>query len=396
MGGKNMAYLPAASPETTVYKNSLVKNGVVRLEITPGKFEPYTLPLKAGSYEHLSAGELRELAFFLRLKSRRSDHTVVSYARQLEKFIFWLKFEGYTAINEMVLTAYQDALADPSAALQANGVVTFQPGEPKSVDNALAPIRSFVSHLYGKKLLAVNYGKLVPRLGSTDNGDDHEAPKCFTERQWGAVLATLDAMAYKTAGEKNRAERLRFTILFAYGMGLRIGEQANHTHQAITRFEDQWYLKIQGKGKRKRKLLFGVVDTIAWDALTRYRRFLKLPAEPNGEPVALLPARVPVVIKTRGPNRGITIKAAISARTWQQLFEDFLRHDVMAYLYPDACDDDKHTWFTSEWSHLTPHSLRHTRATTLVERCGKDLPFVAKYLGHANTNTTMQYFHPVV
>jgi site-specific recombinase XerD len=41
---------------------------------------------------------------------------------------------------------------------------------------------------------------------------------------------------------------------------------------------------------------------------------------------------------------------------------------------------------------ISPHSLRHTTATTLIES-GVDLKIVGEFLGHASINTTMKYYH---
>ena len=42
--------------------------------------------------------------------------------------------------------------------------------------------------------------------------------------------------------------------------------------------------------------------------------------------------------------------------------------------------------------HITPHMLRHTAATQLVD-CGVDIRFVQRLLGHASLTTTEQYTH---
>lgn len=42
--------------------------------------------------------------------------------------------------------------------------------------------------------------------------------------------------------------------------------------------------------------------------------------------------------------------------------------------------------------HITPHMLRHTAATQLID-CGVDIRFVQRLLGHASLTTTEQYTH---
>ncbi|WP_420828093.1 tyrosine-type recombinase/integrase [Marinagarivorans cellulosilyticus] len=48
--------------------------------------------------------------------------------------------------------------------------------------------------------------------------------------------------------------------------------------------------------------------------------------------------------------------------------------------------------FYSEWSHLTPHSLRHTRITHLVKR-SLGLLDVQRFAGHEKLDTTAAYYH---
>ncbi|MBC7227491.1 MAG: tyrosine-type recombinase/integrase [Thermoflexales bacterium] len=43
---------------------------------------------------------------------------------------------------------------------------------------------------------------------------------------------------------------------------------------------------------------------------------------------------------------------------------------------------------------VTPHTLRHTFATTLVEKVGLSLPMVQQLLGHSRIDETIRYVHP--
>ena len=378
--------LPTQNPPDQITVNTIKKT--LKLETTPGHWTEIPLPFRPGTFEHLSSQELKEAALFIQLKSLRSEDTKRRYLNEMEKFLFWVKWSGHTALNEWVILDYQQALISPSPELQQNTLVSFKPVSPETCDQYVNVVRSFLTQLHNKGLLNYNPGKHVPRLGIKQQSALKNS-KHFTTDQWKVVLATLEALPEETLGQRNRRAQLRFCLLFAYAMGLRIKEHASHSHQHIVQYKGAWVLNVIGKGLRARRL---TLDDFALDVLSEYRSFLKLPYFPNNESLPLLPTRKPVIIKTRGPNKGTVINAkAISKQVWEEHFKNFLKNDVMQYLAPDNPDLQKQV-FDNEWFHLTPHSLRHTRITHLVEQ-GKDLLWVQKFAGHEKLDTTRHYFN---
>ncbi len=347
-------------------------------------------PLRPGTFELADPTLLIEAVMFLRTKGARSPHTQRRYQTELEKFLVFMGPRPLSAIDEWLLMDYQQMLLTPSPALQYHPVVRFNPVSEILADQYMHALKSFINQLASKHQLNYNPARLVPAIGVQPDAapDTH---KIFTHEQWGAVNATLDQLLVDTPGQRNRAERLRFCIHFAYAMGLRISEQAEHGHHHIIETRGKWQLKIIGKGKRARTLGLATVDNVALSALSRYRAALGLSAMPKGERLPLLPVIKPVIIKTRGSNKGCRInEAPIKPDNWRGQFKRFLRVDVMDYLHGDNADFKK-TVFEQEWAHLTPHSLRHTRITHLIE-CGKDLLWVQQFAGHERLDTTSIYF----
>lgn len=384
----------SGSPNSPEQQLVISDGDSVSLEVSPGKFKEVHVPLTPGTYEHLSQHELFEVCTFLRMKGLRSEDTHRKYVSEIEKFLVFLRHEKIRHLNEWVLMDYQNVLLNPNEALRQHPLVTFNPLKAETVDQYMNVIRSFVRYLADKNLIDYNPAKQLPNLGVKEEHVS-DTMKLFTHEQWDVVKATLDALPYNTPGEKNRAERLRFCILFAYAMAFRIKEHATHFHYHIVKQQDEWFVKIIGKGKRARKLGLTTVDNIALQALQRYRRFLGLSEMPQGEELPLLPSIHPVVIKRRGPNAGISINTkAVTKSNWQDQFKRFIKEDVVQFLYGDN-EKLKQQSFMEEWQHLTPHSLRHTRITHMVEM-GKDLLWVQKFAGHERLDTTQRYFHSKV
>ncbi|MFV2057848.1 MAG: tyrosine-type recombinase/integrase [Thiohalomonadales bacterium] len=360
----------------------------VTLRRDQGRTITLTMPLKAGCYEHLCHNEQFEVANFIRLKSQRSENTQRAYVTQLEKFLIWMQVTGVSVIDEWALLDYQQVLMDPPVTLQNHCLVTFNPNSEETTDHYLDIIRGFVRHLHDKNLLPYNPALMVKSL-SVRNKSALDVARHFSDLQWDAMLDTLTTLPAKTPGQRNRKERLRFCILFQYAMGLRINEMAHHSHQAIKPSQNDWRLHIIGKGRRARNL---TLDAVAMETLWRYRSFLKLPEQPQREPLPLLPAVRPVIIKTRGPHAGCHINAqAVTPSNWQRLFKQFIEKDVMGNLYDNITM--RTIAYEDEWQHFSPHALRHTRITHLVEREKKELLYVQKFAGHENLNTTGNYFH---
>jgi integrase/recombinase XerC len=140
-----------------------------------------------------------------------------------------------------------------------------------------------------------------------------------------------------------------------YSCGLRISELCGLQAGDIDRSEK--LVRVKGKGKKEREVPIGEV---ALKAIADYWRLL--PKQPEGDcPVFLARAK------------GIR---AVSPRSLQLRLKRYLK---IAGLEPT----------------LTPHKLRHSYATHLLE-AGADLRSVQELLGHEHLATTQIYTHVTV
>jgi integrase/recombinase XerC len=188
-------------------------------------------------------------------------------------------------------------------------------------------------------------------------------PRFLSAEQMEALLAAPEKLA--AAGKKgasassdNRAEiiarRDKAILETIYSCGLRISEVCALRMDCVD-FNER-LVRVKGKGKKERLVPVG---RIACEAILAYRDLLP-PTERGSEPVFLASPR-------RGGAR------AIGARDLQRRLKKYL---AFAGLDPG----------------LSPHKLRHSYATHLLDR-GADLRSVQELLGHAHLATTQVYTH---
>ena len=142
-------------------------------------------------------------------------------------------------------------------------------------------------------------------------------------------------------------------IEMIYSGGLRISEAVGLNMESIDLLSD--IMKVRGKGKKERICAIGKP---ARKALSHYLRMRGLRSENERHDAPLFVNR----FGTR-----------LTPRSFQRNLKEYL---VFAGLPPD----------------LTPHKLRHSFATHLLD-AGADLRAVQEMLGHKNLSTTQIYTH---
>ncbi len=275
----------------------------------------------------LQAQWLAHLANERRLAARTTE----AYARDVRDFtIFLTEHLGETPSVKML------------AALSAADIRAFLAARRKdglsqaSVARALASIRSFFrfckrSKFFDNTTIEVVRGpRLSPRLPRPLSVED-------------AQIVTGEAQA----GEPWLAAREIAILLLIYATGLRIGEVLSLDSNVL---DDNETIRVRGKGNKERLV---PVLPAARDAIQRYKELA-----PFG-----LEAGTPLFRGVRG--------GALSPRI-VQLQMAKLRKGLGL---PDSA---------------TPHALRHSFATHLLEN-GADLRVIQELLGHASLSTTQRY-----
>ncbi|MBI5815568.1 MAG: site-specific tyrosine recombinase XerD [Nitrospinae bacterium] len=269
----------------------------------------------------------------LALERNRSRNTLEAYNRDLKRFLAQIGYTGPDSLNRMAppdVVAYMKSLRDSGMSAS-------------STARNLAAIKGLYRYMLKLGLLSSNPSEAIqaPRLWKTlpdvlslaEVEKLLEAPKPATPEgvRDGAMLETM------------------------YATGLRVSELVGLKLNDVN-FE-MGYLSTIGKGSKERVTPMGEV---ALEKIKEYRRS----ARPR---LAMLHGKqIEALFITR---RG-------GAMTRQGFWKIVKKYALMAGIKKG----------------ISPHSLRHSFATHLLER-GADLRAVQQMLGHADISTTQIYTH---
>ncbi|HTY41387.1 MAG TPA: site-specific tyrosine recombinase XerD [Thermoanaerobaculia bacterium] len=253
--------------------------------------------------------------------------SVTAYRTDLEAFGAWLERSGLEAAR-----ATRADLGRYLSSLRARGLTA------RSASRALSAVRGFYGFAGGHLGFSADptSDMLNPKTGLS-------LPKSLTENE---VESLLDSPDTKTPlGLRDRA-----MLELLYASGLRVSEIVGLASDAVDL--EAGILKVRGKGGRERLVPFGA-SASRW--LTRY-----------------LEAARPALDRKRSPHLFLSARgAAMTRQRFWQLVEGYGRAAGLR-------------------RKLTPHSLRHSFATHLLEH-GADLRALQMMLGHADIATTQIY-----
>ena len=271
-----------------------------------------------------------EFIAYVRDTRRLSSHTVRAYAADIRKFVEFLDRKvGLDAVDVRVLRRYLGLLRDRKYGRA-------------SIARALSCLRTFFDFLVREEHLENNAVRLVrtPR-------QEKRLPRFLEEAEIGRLLEAAQ-------GEGCMPARDRALLEVLYGGGLRVAEACS-LELADLRFEGE-YVRVRGKGGRER------IAPIGPHAIRALEAYLPLR---SARLVSLGRSTDSVFVNKNG--------SGLNVRSVGRLME---RYAAAAGINQK----------------LTPHTLRHSFATHLLNR-GADLRSVQELLGHANLSTTQIYTH---
>jgi len=266
----------------------------------------------------------------LRVERRLADHTLDSYARDLRGLAAFAAGEGRTleTLDRRALEAF--VRCQRTAGLS-----------PRSVARGIAAVRGFYRFL------------VLDRRLERSPADDLQPPRAWPALPKFLSLDEVDRLIAEPDVATPRGLRDRAMIELLYATGLRVSELVGL--RAIDLHLDEQYLTCVGKGSKERIVPIG---DQASEWIARYQSTARR---------ALLKGRTT-------PRLFVNMRGGPLSRVG---FWKILKQYGRAAGLPRT---------------LSPHVLRHSFATHLLER-GADLRAIQLMLGHADLSTTQIYTH---
>jgi len=267
----------------------------------------------------------------LRVERRLSVNTLESYARDL------VHLGRFAAAREVPLTGLdRRALEAFVRELMASGL------SARSVARTVAATRGFYRYL------------AISRRIDANPADDLEPPRAWAALPRYLSIEEVDRLLAQPDTTTPRGVRDRAFIEVLYATGLRVSELVALKPSDVNM--EGGYLTTRGKGGKERLVPLGD-EAIGW--LSRYLR--------DGRPALL---------GSRGSPRLFVNARGGTALTRMGVWKVLKSYGTTAGVA----------------SRLSPHVLRHSFATHLLER-GADLRAIQVMLGHSDLSTTQIYTH---
>jgi len=271
---------------------------------------------------------------FLKQERGYSINTLEAYRRDVNQFVeFYKEYSNeipinLTKINRVGIRHFFGMLAE-------NGL------RNTTISRKLAAIKAFFKYLISQEILSSSPATLIKPPKS-----EKHLPTVLSEKEIRKVFEIPDADTF--IGRRNR------TILeLFYSAGIRLGELIALNIRDINFSKN--LVKVFGKGAKERIVPFSqkVKDTL--------EIYLKTRREDYGD----ITLNSPLFISIRGKRISRQMVQVIVKKVLEQV---------------------------SEQEHLSPHAIRHTFASHLLDK-GADLNAVKDLLGHSSLSTTQLYTH---
>ncbi len=286
-------------------------------------------------------GFIQQFIRYLSLEKNASPHTCRCYRKDLEGFEDFLKGSGmYVSPSGSVEIEKADRMA-----IRKYMSFLHRKNKKSSIARKISTLRSFFKYLTREQVIACNPAKSVstPKVEKT-------LPTTLTVDEAFRLMESPKSLPEKSseASKENRS-RDRAILELLYSSGLRVSELVGLNLDQLN--SDLGIVRVMGKGRKERIVPVGMKALEA----------LKIYLEERG----VLRGEDPIFINSFG--------GRLTTRSVGRLIKKYTRHSGI-------------------FRKVSPHSLRHTFATHLLD-AGADIREIQEMLGHASLSTTQKYTH---
>lgn len=319
------------------------------------------------------------------LELQESEATRRAYRKEAERLMLWAILERrkpLSGLNTEDAIAYRQFLkrpapkelwVGPSRPRSSGEWRPFQGAlSARSANYALSVLNALFRWLIEQRYLLVNpFAGIKVKAGVRRSAVD--ASRAFSEHDWMLIRQIADDLEHVHDWMPEAAQRLRFTLDFWHGTGLRPQEMVKARLGDLRRDDhgDDW-LDVVGKGSKAGAV---AVPLSSLGALERHLGERGLPiSRTRWDP------RTPLIGSlAEDGSGGIT-----ASRLWT----------VMKRFFATAADalESVAPATAAKLRRATPHWLRHTHATHALAH-GVGLPAVRDNLRHSSISTTSGYVH---
>ena len=309
------------------------------------------------THEHDDDTVIEDFVAHLRLERGRSEHTVRAYQREATGLIAHLRESERIAWEELDVAALRSWLAERAESGASASTLARSAAAARTFTTWLAATGR-IPHDVGGRLRAPRRGRHLPTVLTGDQAealldgmDTPEHPPAQRESAGGPA---------DSSNPVDRAVQLRDAAVLEllYSSGLRVSELVALDRSGID--HGRGTVRVRGKGDKERIVPVGIP---ALEAVQRW--------DSEGRPVLL----------ERASSQARAGDALFLGARGGRLGDRAVRTLV-----------DRHAADAGISRHVSPHTLRHSAATHLVEG-GADLRSVQDFLGHSSLATTQIYTH---
>ncbi len=271
---------------------------------------------------------------YLSIEKSVSPHTCRGYRKDLEQF------EGFLKNSGMYLTRADQVDLTRVDRLAIRRFLSFlhRKNKKSSIARKISALRSFYKYLVKEQIVSSNPAKHVA------------TPKL--EKPLPSTLTVDEAFRLvESPADEEKPQRLRDQAILEllYSSGIRVSELVGLNLEHLDR--DLGIVKVMGKRRKERIVPVG---SKAIEALSAY-------LEERG----VVEEKDPLFLNARG--------GRLRSRSVGRLVKHY-------------------TGRSGIYRNISPHSLRHTFATHLLDS-GADIREIQEMLGHASLSTTQRYTH---